>query len=73
MSSLLASGSRKPNLWSSARSYNNKAAGIPVGTKSLYDGSRETENCGVGMVASLHKIPSRKVFEDADEMVSIFS
>eukprot|EP00520_Triparma_pacifica_P017027 CAMPEP_0118660008 /NCGR_PEP_ID=MMETSP0785-20121206/15425_1 /TAXON_ID=91992 /ORGANISM="Bolidomonas pacifica, Strain CCMP 1866" /LENGTH=1540 /DNA_ID=CAMNT_0006553169 /DNA_START=146 /DNA_END=4768 /DNA_ORIENTATION=+ len=51
------------------RNYNNKAAGIPAGTQSLYDGSRETENCGVGLVASLHKVPSRKVFEDADEML----
>lgn len=37
--------------------------------KSLYNASRETENCGVGLVASLKSIPSRKVVDDADEML----
>jgi len=36
---------------------------------TLYDASRETENCGVGLVASLKSIASRKVVEDADEML----
>jgi hypothetical protein len=37
--------------------------------RTLYDPSRETENCGVGLVASLKSIASRKVVEDADEML----
>lgn len=35
----------------------------------MYDPSRETENCGVGLVASLKSVASRKVVEDADEML----
>ena len=35
----------------------------------LYDASHEKENCGVGLVASLKSIASRKVVEDADEML----
>lgn len=37
--------------------------------KVLYDPTRETENCGVGLVASLKSIPSRRVVDDADEML----
>lgn len=37
--------------------------------KTIYDASRETENCGVGLVASLKSVASRKVVEDADEML----
>lgn len=37
--------------------------------KTVYDPSRETENCGVGLVASLKSVASRKVVEDADEML----
>jgi hypothetical protein len=37
--------------------------------RTLYDPTRETENCGVGLVASLKSIASRKVVEDADEML----
>ena len=36
---------------------------------SLYDASKETENCGVGLIASLHSTPSRKIVEQADEML----
>jgi hypothetical protein len=36
---------------------------------TLYDATRETENCGVGLVASLKSIASRRVVEDADEML----
>ena len=36
---------------------------------TLYDATRETENCGVGLVASLKSVPSRKVVEQADEML----
>ena len=37
--------------------------------KTVYDPTRETENCGVGLVASLKSVASRKVVEDADEML----
>jgi len=37
--------------------------------KTIYDPSRETENCGVGLVASLKSVPSRRVVDDADEML----
>ena len=37
--------------------------------KTLYAPDRETENCGVGLVASLKSVASRKVVEDADEML----
>ncbi|KAL7521141.1 hypothetical protein ACHAWX_005844 [Stephanocyclus meneghinianus] len=36
---------------------------------TLYDPTMEKENCGVGLVASLKSIASRKVVEDADEML----
>ena len=36
---------------------------------TLYKPDRETENCGVGLVASLKSVPSRKVVEQADEML----
>ena len=36
---------------------------------TLYRGEHEKENCGVGMVASLKSAPSRRVIEDADEML----
>jgi hypothetical protein len=36
---------------------------------SLYRADNETENCGVGLVASLKSVPSRKVVEQADEML----
>ena len=65
----LAPSQASRSLKFTVRRYNDRAAGIPPGVSSLYDGSRETENCGVGMVASLHKVPSRKVFENADEML----
>jgi hypothetical protein len=37
--------------------------------KVLYDPSRETENCGVGLIASLKSVPSRDIVEKADEML----
>lgn len=37
--------------------------------RTVYDPTRETENCGVGLVASLKSVPSRRVVEDADEML----
>ena len=52
----------------SLRAGNNKErnASLP---KTLYAPQRETENCGVGLVASLKSVASRKVVEDADEML----
>jgi Glutamine amidotransferases class-II len=38
-------------------------------SKTLYDPSRETENCGVGLIASLKSIPSRDIVLRADEML----
>jgi hypothetical protein len=37
--------------------------------KTLYAPERETENCGVGMVASLKSVASRKIVNEADEMM----
>ena len=37
--------------------------------KTMYNPQRETENCGVGLVASLKSVPSRRVVEQADEML----
>ena len=37
--------------------------------KVLYDPTRETENCGVGLIASLKSAPSRHVVEVADDML----
>jgi hypothetical protein len=36
---------------------------------TLYDASRETENCGVGLIASLKSVPTRDIVEKADEML----
>jgi hypothetical protein len=36
---------------------------------TLYNAKNETENCGVGLIASLKSIPSRKIVEQADEML----
>jgi Glutamine amidotransferases class-II len=44
---------------------NQKISPIPT----LYDAKNETENCGVGLIASLKSIPSRKIVEQADEML----
>ena len=37
--------------------------------KTLYDPSRETENCGVGLIASLKSVPSRDIVLRVDEML----
>lgn len=37
--------------------------------KTLYDSNRESENCGVGLIASLKSAPSRDIVEKADEML----
>ncbi|KAL7557408.1 hypothetical protein ACA910_016637 [Epithemia clementina (nom. ined.)] len=43
-----------------------KSQNIP---KALYSPDKETENCGVGLIASLKSIPSRDIVEKADEML----
>ena len=48
------------------RSGKSEADGQPA---TVYSPERETENCGVGLVASLKSVPSRKIVEDADEML----
>lgn len=50
----------------SLRTGNKNVESLP---KTMYDPTRETENCGVGLVASLKSVASRKVVEDADEML----
>jgi hypothetical protein len=37
--------------------------------KTLYRAEDEKENCGVGLIASLKSVPSRKIVERADEML----
>ena len=37
--------------------------------KTLYRSERETENCGVGLIASLKSIPSSRIVQQADEML----
>jgi len=37
--------------------------------KTLYDPSNESENCGVGLIASLKSVPSRDIVVKADEML----
>lgn len=37
--------------------------------KILYNPKDETENCGVGLIASLKSVPSRDIVEKADEML----
>lgn len=44
----------------------SKTEGQP---KTLYDPSNEKENCGVGLIASLKSVPSRKIVQQADEML----
>ena len=36
---------------------------------TLYNAAQETENCGVGLIASLKSVPSRDIVEKADEML----
>jgi hypothetical protein len=42
---------------------------LPGDSKILYDPTRETENCGVGLIANLKSKPSRHVVDVADEML----
>ena len=56
-------------LYSTERIIEQKSGKKYGEVKSLYNATKETENCGVGLVASLKSIPSRKVVDDADEML----
>ena len=56
-------------LRNSALNSSKKDSKRPTLPATLYDATRETENCGVGLVASLKSVPSRKVVEQADEML----
>lgn len=38
-------------------------------TPTLYNAQNETENCGVGLIASLKSVPSRTIVQQADEML----
>ena len=42
---------------------------ISPDSKLLYDPTQEKDNCGVGMIANLKSIPSRRVVDVADEML----
>jgi Glutamine amidotransferases class-II len=53
----------------SGRSATAGAAAAAAAIPTLYDASRETENCGVGLIASLKSVPSRDIVEKADEML----
>jgi hypothetical protein len=72
----LASLKKAHNLWLRPVQYYTtekilqlRSAKDPKNAKTLYDVSRETENCGVGLIASLKSVPSRKVVDVADEML----
>ena len=53
-----------------ARSYGNFEAVPKKNVKgSLYDPAQEKDSCGVGLVANMKKVPSRKIVEQANEML----
>jgi len=62
------SGKGKDYFKDSSKNSNTDTNTKPL-PKTLYRPDNETENCGVGLVASLKSIPSRKVVEQADEML----
>lgn len=71
--SIAFSTSVRPHIASSSVMKNKaidwKTGGKGNSKKTLYDPSRETENCGVGLIASLKSVPSRDIVEKADEML----
>jgi hypothetical protein len=80
MSSSLSSGSvtcvstkhcmsDTPNVHRTKKIVERNGGNHPKTVKTLYDPSRETENCGVGLIASLKSVPSRDVVLRADEML----
>lgn len=60
-----------PSLWYSTERIIQLRSGKPAEEqpKVLYDPTKETENCGVGLIASLKSTPSRHVVDVADEML----
>lgn len=46
-----------------------RGATVSPDTKLLYDATQEKDNCGVGLIANLKSIPSRRVVDVADEML----
>ena len=58
-----------PLYYSTERVVGLRSGKNPENVKSLYDATRETENCGVGLIASLKSTPSRHVVDVADEML----
>lgn len=46
-----------------------KDASLESLPKTLYRGTDERENCGVGLIASLKMVPSNKIVRQADEML----
>jgi len=63
--------SRLPSLFYSTERIIELRSGKSKGNqpKTVYRADKETENCGVGLVASLRSEPSRTIVEDADEML----
>lgn len=66
--SAAGSNNNSSNYYSTRRAIERKS-GRKGPIPSLYDASRETENCGVGLIASLKSVPSRDIVEKADEML----
>jgi hypothetical protein len=46
-----------------------RGATVSHDSKLLYDATQEKDNCGVGLIANLKSIPSRRVVDVADEML----
>ena len=61
--------SDSPNVHMTKKVVERKGGNHKNSIKTLYDPSRETENCGVGLIASLKSVPSRDIVLRADEML----
>lgn len=46
-----------------------RGAKVSPDSKILYDATQEKDNCGVGLIANMKSIPSRRVVDVADEML----
>lgn len=46
-----------------------RGASVDANAKILYDANNEKDSCGVGLIANLKSIPSRRVVDVADEML----
>jgi len=71
----VAAGVRQNNWRVSAVEYSTeqilklRGSKVDHNTKLLYDPTQEKDNCGVGLIANLKSIPSRRVVDVADEML----